>query len=136
MNSILEIIDKRNLHMYLIMFKIYLDTRGKTDTGYSGNIEKELEELLEDEYNYDSFCDAKQYLISENLVADKNVSRLSVTGRRDFEDWINEFATLDHQSKINLTNNLPNKVTQYLGITKDAISTLKSAKDLFEFLNN
>ena len=82
------------------------------------------------------YLNAKQYLKSEGLVADNLASRLTVKGRTYFEDWINEFVELDEEDKGVLNNKLPEKVKKYLGIGKDALSIIKSAKDLIEYLSN
>lgn len=136
MNSILDIIDKRHLHKYLILFQVYLFTRGRTNTIYQGNLKQDMKELLKDDFSQESFEDAVQYLISEDLVANNNASRLSVKGRDHFEKWINEFAELDENEKILLNNNLPEDIKKYLGIGKDVLVTIKTAKDLFEHFSN
>lgn len=135
MNQVLKLIQERELYVHLILFKVYLNTKGRTDKVYSGNLTKELTSLFESEFNREYFDTALQYLFTEGYTKYTSAQTLTVEGRRYFEQWIQEFAKLDESEKKLLNEKLPSKIKDFLGITKDAIVVIKTAVDFFNNLN-
>ncbi len=52
MNQILKLINTRELYVHLIMFKVYIDTKGQTSKSYNGYLQTEIKELFGDEFDY------------------------------------------------------------------------------------
>ena len=136
MNQILKLINTRELYTHLIMFKVYLDTKGQTNKSYNGNLQKEVQNLFGDEFDYEDFSTALNYLFTEGYTKYYSAQTLTANGRRYFEDWIYDFIELTEEEKTKINENLPEKIKTYLGIAKDALVVIKNAKDLLEHFGN
>ena len=132
MNQILKLINRRELYVHLIMFKIYLDTRGQTNQTYKGNLKSEIKELFGEEFEYDDYSTALNYIYTEGYSKFPSVVNLTSSGRSYFENWIYDFTELTEKEKTSINEKLPEKIKKYLGLTKDALVVIKNSKDLFE----
>ncbi|MBQ4818604.1 hypothetical protein [Aquimarina sp. MMG016] len=120
MNAILEIIETRNLYSHLILFKLYLDSKGRINDIYNGNLDSEISELLGDEFSKEYLYNAKQWLNSKGYTKYIGSRALSEYGRDYLESWILNFEKLESKDKEILKEKLPEKVFKYFGIAADA----------------
>ncbi|WKB82802.1 hypothetical protein QYR09_07135 [Cellulophaga lytica] len=128
MNEILKIIETRNLYAHLILFKIYLASKGRTDRGYSGNLRKDIQELFGENFKQEDFLIAEQYLNSKGYLFQENYM-FSDYGRDYFEDWIKNFLEIENKDIEVLESKLPGKIFNFFGIVEKGRSVLG-------FLNN
>ncbi len=123
MNEILKILENRNLYTHLILFKIYLSTRGRTDTFFQGDMRKDFKELFGEEFSREDYQLAEHYLESEGLT--QNFSkRLTNYGRDYFERWVTDFVNLNSEETQILETELPPKVFDFFGFTDKATKIL------------
>ena len=122
MNAILKIIEGRKLYTHLILFRLYIDTQGRTNESFRGNWMKELEVLFVGDFNKEMTRTAHQYLYSEGFTKYSNSQTLTPSGRGYIENWAREFSTIDESDKQILEQKLPTKVFEYLGIIADSYS--------------
>ena len=135
MNQILKLIETRNLYVHLILFKIYLDTQGRTDTLFSGNMRNEIKELLGVEYTNDRFRIAEQYLESEGITQHMG-SCFTNYGRSYFENWIENFVELSDMDKAKLDDVLPTKVFDFFKFTDKAKNIVSFINQLIQLREN
>ena len=135
MNQILKLIETRNLYVHLILFKIYLDTQGRTDTPFSGDMRNEIKELLGDEYTHDKFRIAEQYLESEGITQHMG-SCFTNHGRSYFESWIENFMELNDADIDKLDEELPTKVFDFFNFTDKAKTVLSFINQLIQLREN
>ncbi len=131
MNKILKIIETRDLYIHLILFKIYLETRGKTDTPFGGDMRRDLKELFGKEYSHDKYRVAEQYLESEGFTK-YNASCYTECGRRYFEDWIRDFENLNQEEHNILQKELSPKMYEFFGLAEKAKTVLDVISKLIE----
>lgn len=131
MNEILRIIEKRELYVHIILFKVYIETEGRTDTFYGGNIRREIKELFGNEFNDSSLGIAKEFLMSENL-ATTSCRQLTTYGRSYIEDWAKEFETLNESEKGQLQEKLPIKIFDFFKFTEKTNNVLSFINQLIE----
>ena len=68
MNEVLKLLNTREIYTHTILFKVYLETRGNTSVAFRGNLQLEVKELFEDDYNYDDYSTALNYLYTEGYT--------------------------------------------------------------------
>jgi hypothetical protein len=134
MNEILKLIEERELYVHLILSKVYLSTKGRTNEVFQGNLEADFVHLFGSEFNLDTYRTAKNFLYSENYVAYPSAIQLTVYGRRYFEDFIRNYQDINESEKEILKTELPEKVVAFLGLASsvctigDFILTLSKIK--------
>jgi len=134
MNQILKLIEKREVYNHIILFKIYLETKGNTDSFYGGNLRKDIHTLIGDDFTNEDFHNAEQYLQSSGYLRSSMSSCLTVQGRDYFERWIKDFGALTNEDKELLNKKLSAKAIAFLGITKDVAVTVGSVVKVVELL--
>lgn len=123
MNEILKIIETRDLYIHLILFKIYLSTKGRTDIFFQGNMIDDFKELLGEDFNREDFQLAEHYLRSEGLTQNWS-KRLTRNGRDYFEDWIRNFENLSEEDQVRLQSELSPKMITFFGLAEKANTVL------------
>ncbi len=134
MNSILKLLETRDLYIHLMLFKIYLSSNGRTKFPYNGNLQKEMKELFASEYDIETYRIAEEYLISEGLVNDIFLG-LSVKGRTYFENWIKEFENLSKEDQENLNESLSPKISKFFELTDKVSKVATLVTKLVELSN-
>jgi len=138
MNKILKIIEKRELYTHIILFKVYINTQGRTDEFYRGHLEKDIEELMGDQFDSDDYYTATQYLFSEGLTEEGGFP-ITVSGRAYIENWANEFESLSESDREVLKKELQPKLFDFFGMAEKAntaLSLIKSLVETFQIVNN
>ncbi len=151
MNTILSLIDKRNLYVHLLLLKIYKATSGNTRQSYPGDLQKDMQNLLEEQYDQQAYDIAVQYIVSEDLIIHpdlwyvSNISDnliiypeswyLSNYGRAYIEDWVIDFQRLDEIDKKDLTKALPQKVYNWLGFSPETRTAHSFIHELLDMVN-
>lgn len=122
MEDILKLVEKRNQLVFLILAKIYVRTKGRTNEGiWESEIKSDLQKLMGDEFDAEEFNTAVQYCISEQLINGFSYS-LTTSGRRYFENLLISLQNAPTEDKKLLKENLPEKVSKYLEITEKIIT--------------
>ncbi|MEP0264883.1 hypothetical protein [Dokdonia sp.] len=134
MNSILDIIQTRKLYEFLILYIVYINTKGQTNYNYN-NAERDIEELLMDEFDNEFYLVAENYLFTEGYVQSYAASSLTPSGRNHFENWIEDFSRISDEEKQTLSNNLSERVKKFLKLSNEGISLIKNAVDLLKLIN-
>ncbi|WP_299183709.1 hypothetical protein [uncultured Aquimarina sp.] len=136
MNAILQIIEKRKIYTHLILFKLYIDSNGRTNQNYSGSLQSEIRVLLEDEFNLEDFNSATQWLNSKNYTRFIGATGLIDNGRDYIESWVMNFENLNQEEKEVLKEKLPEKVFHFLGIAADAYTVGTFIQGIQIYMNN
>lgn len=134
MNEILKLLETRNLYVYLILFKIYMDHNGMTKHPYSGDLRKEIKEFLGSEYTNENYTIAEEFLKSQGYVEDMFLG-LTAQGRLHFEDWVNNFQNLNEDERKELNTALPPKAIDFFGLADKATKVLGFISKLLELTN-
>ncbi len=124
MEDILKIIEDRELYSHLILAKVYIGTKGKTNESFIGDIQKELKALFNSEFNIEMYRIALQYLYSENLVKYSNASMLTNEGRAYFESFIKNLQKANEEDIKLLNTHLPINVSKFLGLSSNIITVV------------
>ena len=133
MEDILQIIDNRKRYVFLILSKIYIRTKGRTDEGmWEIEIETEMKKLLESDFNDVYFSVAIQYCISENYIQGYSYG-LTTYGRRYFDDLILSLQNASEEEKKILKQKLPEKILKYLEISSHAATLMSFLVQLRSF---
>ncbi|MBU2995495.1 hypothetical protein KO500_03585 [Cellulophaga baltica] len=136
MNSILKLLETRDLYIHLILFKIYLQTSGRTKIPINeSDLKNEIKEIFDGDYSYQDYLTATQYLISENLV-ENSFMGLTVKGRAYFENWIKEFENLSKEDQQKLNENLSPKISKFFELTDNIVKVGTFVTKLIELSNN
>lgn len=122
MNEILKLIEERELYVHLILLKVYLSTKGRTNDLFHGNLEKDFVELFESEFNKETFLTAKNFLYSEGYVTSSASVQLTVSGRRYLENFIRNYQFIDENDRQILISKLSKKVTSFLGLASNVVT--------------
>ena len=123
MNEILRIIEKRELYIHIILFKIYIETEGRTDDLYGGELDKEIQTLLGENFNRNNLGTAKEYLMSEGLTK-FSCRQLTTYGRNYIEEWARDFENLSESEKQELQQKLPTEVFDFFKLAEKAKTVL------------
>lgn len=122
MNEILKIIEERELYVHLILAKVYLSTKGKTNMSHNGDMYREMKELFGEEFDREMYSTAIQYLRSEDLAKGSDASHLTNYGRSYFEGFVKNYQTLEIEDKELLLKKLPKKVVEFFGFAANIIT--------------
>ncbi|WP_430907512.1 hypothetical protein [Maribacter sp. 2-571] len=123
MNEILRIIEKRDLYTHIILFKIYIENEGRTDNFYGGQLDKEIQSLLGENFNRNDLGTAKEYLMSQGLTK-LSCKQLTTYGRSYIEDWARSFENLSESDKQELQQELPTEVFDFFKFAEKAKTVL------------
>ncbi|WP_151198018.1 hypothetical protein [Cellulophaga baltica] len=135
MNSILKLLETRNLYIHLMLFKIYLQSNGRTKNPINtSDLKNEIKEIFGDDYSHQDYLTAVEYLISENLVEDIQMG-LTIGGRTYFENWIKEFENLSKEDQENLNESLSPKVSKFFELTDKVSKVATLVTKLVELSN-
>lgn len=116
MNEILRIIELRELYVYILLFKIYIETEGRIDD-FCNYLERDVQLLFGEQFIYDNYLTAQEYLISEGLT-NEDGDGLTPYGRKYIEIWARNFETLTEDEKSHLQTKLPPKVFEFFKFTE------------------
>jgi len=135
MNNILKLLETRNLYIHLMLFKIYLQSNGRTKNPINtSDLKNEIKEIFGDDYSHQDYLTAVEYLISENLVEDIQMG-LTIGGRTYFENWIIEFENLSKEDQENLNESLSPKVSKFFELTDKVSKVATLVTKLVELSN-
>ncbi len=119
MNEILKLIEERELYVHLILSKVYLSTKGRTNEVFHGNLEKDFVELFESDFDKETFRTAKNFLYSEGYVTSPSSIQLTVSGRKYLENFIKNYQFIDENDREILISKLSKKVTSFFGLASN-----------------
>lgn len=120
MNTIIKLLDQREQYNYLILSRLHIETRGRTNEAFNGNWRKELKELYGENYDEEMLRTSHQYLFSEGYTKYSGSQALTVLGRDYIESWAKDFYLIETTDREILKKELPKKVFDYLGIASNS----------------
>lgn len=123
MEDILKLINKREYYVFLILSKIYIETKGQMhELLYESEIKKPMQELLGEDFDKEYFSIGIHYCFEEGYIKGISHYSLTVNGRRYFEDLLISVQNAPDEEKELLKEKLPDKVIKYLDITDKVIN--------------
>ncbi len=123
MEDILKLINKREYYVFLILAKIYIETKGQTqELIYESEIKKPMQELLGEDYDNEYFKIGIRYCSEEGYTKGRSHYSLTVYGRRYFEELLFSIQNAPDEEKEILKEKLPDKLSKYLEITDKLIT--------------
>ncbi|WP_282117163.1 hypothetical protein [Cellulophaga baltica] len=133
MNQILKIVERRKLYIHLILFRVYIENEGRTDKGFHGNLQNEIQDLLNYEFKTEDYNTALEYLFSKGYTKYSNAECLTVEGRDYVENWASEFEILTVEEREELKSKLPERVVKFFKIMDKAHTVLSFIEKLQQF---
>lgn len=130
MNELLKIIEKRELYVHIMLFKIHIQTEGKTNN-FCSFLARDIKLLFGESFSLDDYQTAQQYLISEGLTGEDG-DQLTPYGRRYIEDWARNFYTLSSEEKNILQEKLPKRVFDFFGFMEKTNTVMSFLNQLLE----
>lgn len=122
MKEFLRIKEKREMYQYLILFKLYIETKGDTSKSYQF-LRKDIKELLGSDYDEEYMEIAEEYLKSEEYAKGYiSINTITIYGRNYIEDWVESFAESSVQDKELISKEVPDKIKSYFGIASNVAS--------------
>ena len=113
MNLALKILNEKEFISHIILFKLYIDSKGRINKTYFGDIRKEIESLYDkNEFDIDIYNSSVSFL-AMNKYTDRYSNCLKLRGVDYFENWLRNFENLSEDDKILLKKKLPKKIFDF-----------------------
>jgi len=135
MNEALRILNKKDFYKYIILFKLYIDSKGNAREMYQGNLKNEIRELHGDDFDIEIFNSAKNYLAT-NEYTNRFCDYLKLSGIDYFESWIRSFEKLSEEDTALLKKELPKPIFDFFKFTSGTTTVLSFINQILKIKNN
>jgi len=134
MKTALDILETNNYYRHLILFKLYIELNGVTNEYYD-NLQKDIKNLLKDEFSLKNYNAAINYLDNSNYIKNGGGS-LTINGVNYFERFINDFSKLEIEDQNVLEKELPKEYFDFFKFTTKANTVLSFINNIIKVNNN
>lgn len=134
MKTALAILETNNFYRHLILFKLYIENKGRLNETYR-NLENDISELLKEEFNESDFDNAVNYLDNSNYTK-YYAKSLTIHGVNYIENFIEDFSKLEIEEQELLEKELPKAYFDFFQFTSNANSVLSFVNNFIKLSDN
>lgn len=134
MKTALDILETNNFYRHLILFKLYIEHKGKLNEVYR-NLEVDISELLKEEFNESDFNVAVNYLDNSNYTK-YYASSMTISGVNYIESFIKEFSILEIEEQELLEKKLPKEYFDFFKFSSKVNTVLSFVNNIIKLNNN
>jgi hypothetical protein len=123
MSRALNLLESNELMRHLILFKLYIDSKGSAMKRVN-DIKKPIMELYGSDFDVEIFRDSARYLYVNKKFIDRNANELTYDGLDYFENWLKSFENVTEDDTEQLKRELPKPIFDFFNFTKKSTTVL------------